>query len=348
MSRVLAFDGLRGAAVLMVLAFHAVPAWLPGGFIGVDVFFVLSGFLITTQLLDAPPTRFSAYMRWFLVRRFARLLPALLVMLGGCLLFACASQGQLALVEASKNAWLALSATSNLARMSDISAGGDFGHTWSLSLEWQFYLIWPLCVWALRALRVPPLLAFGLVVVLTLVVFAWRVYLVGHQFDVARIYNGFDTRCDLLLMGAALAAVMHSGTDWLRATANSAWHDVYFYAVAIGVVGLLLNLDWDSKVYYLAVLPVLGLAVVGVLCQLLIANTLTARVFNNSLLVGLGTVSYGIYLWHFPINRVLIQYGLQGAPLLGSVLILSVILAFISFRYIERPLRQWVGARDLA
>jgi peptidoglycan/LPS O-acetylase OafA/YrhL len=200
-----ALDGLRAVAVLAVLTYHV--GWIPGGFLGVDVFFMLSGFLITTLLCEEHARTGTISIRRFYVRRARRLLPALVLFLLIC--------GGILFVTRPSAFWPTLGG--NLLGVLSYGANwliiywrglGVFGHTWSLAIEEQFYLAWPLLLLGLLRGARPRLIVAGLVTAAAGSL-AWRLALALDGASFARLYAATDTHADGLLVGAALAVWLH-------------------------------------------------------------------------------------------------------------------------------------------
>jgi peptidoglycan/LPS O-acetylase OafA/YrhL len=205
-------DGIRAVAITAVVLYHSAPNWFPGGWAGVDAFFVLSGYLITRLLSDEIKENGSIDFQNFYIRRALRLAPAFVVLLVVELAFD--------LIESSPQKWVNAQAVHisglylmNWNRAFDWLPEGHLGHTWSLAMEEQFYLLWPmmlLMIWRRDALRWTVTGIF--------VVFAWRTALAISGAGVDRTYNGFDTHADALLMGCALSlcTVSDSVRDFAR------------------------------------------------------------------------------------------------------------------------------------
>lgn len=337
-----AFDGLRAVAVLSVMMFHAQPGWLPGGFIGVDIFFVLSGYLITRLLLAEYGAQGRIAWRRFYVRRALRLVPALVLLLVAY----CAWMSLVPGVDMAAHlgdALLAFLYVSNWARAFDVHALHYLGHTWSLAVEAQFYLLWPLLV--LRVLRrnAAPASLAAWAAVLALASWGARLGLLCSGASLERMYNGLDSHADGLMAGALLAA------GWSGASRRweelPAWARRALLAAAVALLGALIaRADWTSPwmsgLGYVAV----SLTVVLVLLALGSAEpSLLGRLLSIRFLVWVGTISYGLYLWHFPVLRVLQDWELGGWTLVIAGFALSFTLAAASYRFVERPLLRRRG-----
>lgn len=332
-------DGLRAIAVLAVLSFHVLPQTLPGGFWGVDLFFVLSGFLITGILLRWPADGpVGPSLLRFCARRWWRLSPALALML----LVVLAVAWLWPQPAATRLAWsqdVAWSAAylSNWARALGWHATERLGHTWSLAVEEQFYLVWPCVLWGLRRWWPSPAACLAGVVVLALVCAAWRWHLLWSGADVARLYNGTDTRLETLLWGAALAiAWWHWPAHVARCAVPAGLAAVAVWAAALWAS------QWDAAWVYqwgISVMAWSGVALVA--CVLTRPDHVAVRWLASPPLVALGVWSYGIYLWHFPLLRAGLALQWQGVWLWCAVVLGSVALAALSFRWLETPILRW-------
>jgi peptidoglycan/LPS O-acetylase OafA/YrhL len=317
-----ALDGLRGVAVTLVVLHHA--DLLPGGYIGVDVFFVLSGFLITSLLLEEHEARGSISLTGFYMRRARRILPALAAVLLGYLAVVALSGGTgfRAVVLAglfSGNAVQAFVVPNPLAH-----AGLGLGHLWSLAEEEQFYLLWPVALIVLaRTRRLVPALALVLTAVLV-----WKGLLAAHGARFDRIYYGPDTHADGLLAGALLAALRW----WKPLRVPEPIPVLSFALFFVGsMIGPLSDAGW------LYIWPFLLLGCVGMTAAAA-TDTRMAALLSVRPLVGLGRMSYSLYLWHWPI-MVGIAYRFHARHALLAIL-LSVPAAWVSYRFVERPFRR--------
>jgi peptidoglycan/LPS O-acetylase OafA/YrhL len=335
-------DGLRGAAVLAVLLFHAGLSWLPGGFLGVDAFFVLSGYLITTLLLAPGSGDVRRDLRSFWDRRARRLVPAL-----AALAFGVVALGFLTPVDAAPRD--ALGALTYLANWRLIATGGGyfggfaapsaFKHTWSLAVEGQFYLFWPLLVVLLcrRSRRwVLVVAGSGALASAAAMAASFRPY--G---DPARAYYGTDTRVQALFVGAALAVVLSARTATLPRRA---------FLSASGAIGAAYTLLlWHSASGSTGRLYHGGFLLAAVATAAVVASVVAvpggplARALAVRPLVLVGRVSYGIYLWHWPVYLLLTheRTHLPGLALLAARLAVTGGLAALSWFFVEVPARTW-------
>ena len=344
-SRLAGLDGLRALAVGTVILFHFVPGALPGGFLGVDIFFVISGFLITTLLLREHATTGAIRLRSFWVRRARRLLPALIVLvlvatasalaIGGDVLVGIGRQ-VLGAATFSYN-WLAIATN---ASYFDSTTPELFRNLWSLAVEEQFYLAWPFVILALLALTKRRGWMLLAVAALAAGSFATMLLLGQGGVSATRLYYGTDTHLFGLAIGASLAVVFGRATAWTRALRISL-PALGLLAVA-GLVSLALLMPEDSALVFQG-----GLLLVAVLTALAIAGAVApgsplGRVLDLPPLRWVGERSYGLYLWHWPV-LVLATAALPAWPELalgGLALGVTVLAATLSYRYLEQPIRR--------
>jgi len=346
-----ALDGLRALAVIAVFAYHAEGGWARAGFLGVDVFFVLSGYLITALLLAERRREGRIDLRRFWLRRARRLLPAVLVMLAAvAVAVPLLAPDQASRIRADLLA--ALGYVSNwwliVGEQSYFEAAGRpplLQHLWSLAVEEQFYLLWP-PVLALavrhrphRRMVKPLLVAAAASAVLMAVLF--RPYA-----DPSRVYYGTDTRAVALLLGAALAAAT---TRWqLVDQLRRAGRGILEAAGILGLAGLgwaIATVNEFDPWLYRGGFTAVAVAAAGVVAASARPGPplLLGRVLGARPLVWIGRRSYGIYLWFWPVLMVTrpdLDVPVHGAPLLALRAALTVALAALSYRFVELPARR--------
>jgi peptidoglycan/LPS O-acetylase OafA/YrhL len=346
-ARVPALDGLRGLAVLGVLLFHGEIAGFGGGFLGVSIFFTLSGFLITSLLLAERDRKRRISLGRFWGRRARRILPAALLALAGIAVFGLTvadahqaerlpADGISALTEVAN--WRFVLGDQSYAAL--FSAPSPAQHFWSLAIEEQFYLVFPLLVTGLLFAASGSRRLLTIVVVSLAAVSAGLaavLYSPGH--DPSRVYYGTDTRAVELLIGALLAIAL---TGRRRLETRSARIAV----AAVGTVALVLvfgawtAIEQGDGVLYRGGLTMHALLVAAVITAALVPGPVRSALASPPL-IALGLISYGVYLYHWPIFLWLTpeRTGLDGYALFGERLALTVAVATISFLWIERPIR---------
>ncbi len=351
-----AIDGLRGLAVLLVVVYHLDAERLSGGFVGVDIFFVLSGFLITSLMLAeyARDERIDLVNFW--ARRARRLLPALFVLL----LVVAALGFRLDPVERSTLRWDALTSLLYVQNWRFVATGQTYaaensdpsllGHLWSLSIEEQFYLLWPvlfvlLMGFAGRRNRLTSVIAVGLASAVSAALLA-----AGYdRFDPSAAYFSTHTRAFEPLAGALLAFVVaprqFKGQRFKLPAIVSA--GVALVSLATILVAAT-QLHFRSASYYQGGAVVVTVATCALVLDLTGGRGLATTLFSSSPLVGLGKVSYGLYLWHWPVIVWMNadRTGLSGIALLATQVIVFSALTFLSYRFVEQPIRagQFSGA----
>ena len=331
-------DGLRAIAVLSVIAFHAFPTLLTGGFVGVDVFFVISGYLITANIVGNLESGSFGFIDFY-SRRIRRIYPALILVL-----FVCLLAGWQVLM-ADEYAQLGLHITAGAGFVSNLVLWAESGyfdtasdakpllHLWSLGIEEQFYIVWPLLMWSAHKAN----FRLGRMAILVLLIsFAWNIGTVGAQ-PISAFYLPY-CRVWELVIGALLAiAVMNGSVNRLYAFGK--------YKNPLAALGLLLLV---GAVYALnkailfpgwwALIPAMGAA-------LLISaegSWINNNILSQRILVWFGLISYPLYLWHWPLlsfGRIVQNGELAVSERLG-LMVLAVVLAFLTYRYYEKYLRH--------
>lgn len=350
MAYVPALDGLRAVAVVGVMLFHGGVSWIPGGYLGVDVFFVLSGYLITTLLLRERVSTGGVDLRAFWTRRLRRLLPALLVLLA---VVAVATPFFVAAAERASVRGDAIASLLDVANWHFIvtdqsyfaGAPSPLRHLWSLSVEEQWYLVFPvvLAVALRRARRLGPLLLA--MAVATVASALWMTHLATGGGDPSRAYYGTDTRAHSLLAGALLAGI---AAQWPLHRYRRAL-SVVGLAGALGVVASYVLVSEGDLWMYRGGFLGLALLTAGLVGAVALPRTPLpwTRALAVAPLVAVGRVSYGLYLWHWPVNVVLTpdRTGLDGGGLDDVALLavrtaVAVAFTIASSRLIEMPIRR--------
>jgi peptidoglycan/LPS O-acetylase OafA/YrhL len=347
-----ALDGLRAVAVIAVLLYHADVPWWKGGFLGVDVFFVISGYLITCLLLADYVNHGRIGLGRFWYRRARRLFPALFVMLAVVSVYAALFlpdvlaqlRGEVAAALFYVENWFLV-----FRDLSYFQAAGRpplLQHVWSLAVEEQFYLLWPLIlfaalkVWGGQRKRILLGVLAGVVVSTVLMAVLYRPF---H--DPSRVYYGTDTRVAALLLGAALAFVW---APW-RLRGKTGHNAGVVLDVAAGISALVLLWMFHTVSYLDRGLYRGGFLVAAIVSAILIAATVHPKAKVSAAVLGLavfrwiGVRAYGIYLWHWPIFMVTRPHSdvdLTGLPLLVLRLALTFGIAALSYHYLEEPIRH--------
>ena len=331
-----ALDGLRTVAVYAVLLFHTGHPWALGGFVGVDLFFVLSGFLVTSVLLSEIDRTGRLNVGMFYARRVRRLLPAAVVaIVATCAVFVLISPvtDRVQLVDDAQSALLWFANWHFLGESGDYFATdvdrSPFLHFWSLSIEEQFYVVFPVALLLLmKAGRRWTIRVLGLLLLASV---ASQVY--WSQADATHAYYGTDARIYQPLAGVVLALVVHrlprgGGRSWATAAAAG------LAAILLLSSGLVdVSPSWRGLAA--------TLAAVCLIASVTVADTsLVARALSQPVLVFLGKISYGTYLWHWPVILAL-QEVLATSPRVIAVLTvaLSTGLAALSYEVLEKPIR---------
>lgn len=342
-------DGLRALAIVVVMVFHLdEKEGLPGGFIGVDVFFVLSGFLITTLLVGEYDRYKTVRFGSFYMRRVLRLVPAL----GAVIVFAVIAV--LVVPGLSHSFWRDetlrwLPATiffvGNWPHAFDGHAQGLLGQTWSLAVEEQFYIVWPV-LFIFFFSRFRREYASLMLTVVGSLLMLYAALELHNGWPLIRIYFGTDTHCSGLVIGCALALFMSS--EWLQYLGGRRVLLQFSAVIAMALILYMVVVGSAADPISLALtIPLASIATaILILCQVTVPIPLMQSVLESAPARWVGKRSYGLYIWHAPIFMVLftVPFVENHALTFGGLLCFAVsfVAAAASYRYIEQPvLRRW-------
>ena len=358
--RINALDGLRAVALLIIMGYHFGVGWLQGGFFSLDIFYVLSGYLITGLLVSEYRKRSAIKLSAFWLRRARRLLPALLIVLVAVTLLVRFVSAPDLYIDFRMSALSALFYFSNWWQIAASSnyfvatgAVSPLTHTWSLAVEEQFYLVWPLVVLAVMTLSRTFVRGIRVLLVVSVVgalASALEMALLYHPtVNTTRLYFGTDTHAQSILIGSVLACAMtmvqmRRGNEGMAPTARSTVGRSLLVTVGLGgFAGTLIltyTLVGTSAIDYRGgfMLSALSAAaiIVGAVC---VPTGVIARGLSLRPLMWLGTISYGAYLWHYPVFIYINtdQTGLHGLWLMALRFVCTFALAALSYYLVERP-----------
>lgn len=334
-------DGLRAVAVLCVLGFHAFPFWFPNGFIGVDIFFVISGFLISGILFDHLEANTFSFSDFF-GRRIRRIFPALVTVLFACFCFGWFTLFSQEFAQLGKHIAGAAVFISNLIYWHEVGYFDNAAdtkpllHLWSLSIEEQFYILWPILLYTCYRLHQKPAL---LITVLMGASFFLNIAWINN--DTNGAFYSPQTRAWELLIGAAIALTVRtekqrsnvSSEHWIRL--RQALAMIGFLVIIYAVFGMQRPIAFPG---YWALVPTLATALLLWAGSSTIINS---KVLSHPLLVWVGLISYPLYLWHWPLLSFarIIEGEIPQRNIRIAALLLAFGLAWLTYRFIERPLR---------
>jgi len=329
---------MRGLMTLGVVVAHVSYQAVPGAALYIDFFFAGSAYYITSLLLRDIEKRGRIDYGQFYLRRFARLVPPLLLMLAVYLI--CSWLFRPPFPAALKRAAIVLSYTSNYWYVFDPKGIEDLGHTWTLSTEEQFYILWPVIFACLvRRFSVTWRLAMAIAAI-GATIWVWRILLILDGAEPLRLYTAFDTRADALMGGGVLAVILKLVPQGRYPTLDRLWPRLAWPLLLYGVT--VTFLFWSAagpsfNYYYFGsmlcgVFP--GLVAMTMLTRS--SNTICHRIFERPEAVFLGRIFYGIYLWHLPILNFMDSYGVGWRYRLPFGLLLSIAFATLSYAYLER------------
>ncbi len=352
--RIEGLDGIRGLATALVVAHHLtarffpqpgyvpkMPSWAIAGFLGVDLFFVLSGFLVATLGFEHRTRDGSRWWVTFYQRRAVRLLPALVVFLA-----AHAIYSEVVGLSTKVEVWSLLLALTGLTNLAPVlgSLGLNEGllHLWTLAIEWQFYVVLPLLVLVLQPRRTKSSLAIlaGLIIAVA----AWRTHLFLSGVAMPWLYLRTDTRIDSILVGVALAYATPLWRGFPRLSISVAgWLGLGVYLFIV-----LRSSETDPFLYRM------GFTVVAVLCAAVVASVVREagpfRLLKIRPLRAIGRVSYGLYIWHVLVIEGVARWGSGWSQPVQVTVSLTVTTAvtLASWNWVEKPVSAWFSRRSRA
>ncbi len=332
-----ALDGIRGCAIIAVIALHG-GLGLPGGFLGVQVFFVLSGFMISSVLLEEVRAVQRISLPRFYARRALRLLPTFFAVLAAVAVYALAFPDRRSVDGLGGEA---LAATFYVANWVYASAGNLshlLVHTWSLSVEEQFYLLWPpvLAFLIARGVRSPSILAFtGVGIACS----AGMRFLLYTPERVDRLYFGSDARIDAMLIGCALALIAYAG----RLPQSRLAINAIRVAGVVSILAIAVSMrifDRHSAVLYRSGFLLIVLGSAAVIALVIVSETgVIGKALSWRPLAGIGRMSYGLYLWHLPVFYAVAESlpDLARRYRVAISIVASIVIALLNRRFVEAP-----------
>ena len=351
-----AIDGLRALAVIAVMFYHLGFSWIPGGFLGVDLFFVISGYVITRMLLDSIAQSGGLDLRGFYLARLRRLLPALLFMLTTTVI-AVGIWAPDTIKRLLVDTPFALTGTINwwlVANEQDyfesIGRPPLLQHTWSLAVEAQFYLVWPLILYFILkkfGKKHIPVAALSIAAASGIALLLVSVSIdAANASKVSHVYFGTDTHSIGLFLGAALAV------SWIpqnfRVEISRKGQNFIDGIGVIGFIGILatfLFIDASNPAMYKIAFPLAGIFGAAIIASIVHPASRFAPVLQNKVFLWIGERSYAIYLWHwviFQVTRPTVDLAGQAWALYSLRILIVFALADISLRYVELPVRRGV------
>jgi len=338
-------DGVRGIAILFVLGNHAplgrFSSLLPGGFAGVDIFFVLSGFLITALLLQEFDRTGSISLSQFYLRRALRLGPALIAMLLVFCLFSFVAYDKARARGNCANALIALFYASNWVRIFSRNQLGHLAHTWSLSAEEQFYILWPIIL--LSLLRFTKQRRYVIMAAAAIAAFSWlvNIHLAMQAVSTRRVWLhlcfGLDSRAETLMIALASGVINFRIKTGIRKGLAVVAPVSLACLLAFTVFGYAIGDGW----FYFGFVLLALLAAVLILDVMLSERSPIKRLLGMKWLVWIGSISYGLYLWHWPIFTAMNGFGWKGWVVVSVGLPLTFVFVLGSYYLMEKPILEW-------
>ena len=349
-----ALDGLRAFAVLAVIAYHLGMQWAPGGLLGVTVFFVLSGYLITSLLLIEWDNTETINLPQFWLRRVRRLMPAIVLIIV-CTAALCALFDHSLLTKLRDDMWAALLWVTNwwyifqdASYFDALGAPSPLTHFWSLAIEEQFYLVWPVVLLVAHKTGVKRTTMRNATLIVALLSALEMALLYNPLDDPSRVYYGTDTRAFSLLIGAWLAFVWPSHMLGAQKSVHLTKQvrnilDGVGIVALVALLGLIVFVDGFSPFLYRGGILLASVLTAVVIAVMVHPASLLGRFAGTKPLVWIGLRSYGIYLWHYPLFLLMNPRNFTGETpwwmYLVQVAVVFACAAF-SYRFVENPLRK--------
>lgn len=342
-------DGLRAVAVIAIIIYHLNPLWLPGGFLGVDTFFVISGYLITSLLIHEYQSKGTIDLGAFWIRRIKRLIPAVFFLICVVILYTLFFEPQIiktikhdsiAAIFYVSNWWYIFEETSYF----EAGEPKPLMHLWSLAIEEQFYIIWPVIF--LFLLKVKKLQKYIPYIILgvTMVSLGLMIYFMVPNMDNSRVYFGTDTRAHTILLGVLLAFIWPPFN--LKSETPKRYQQIIDITGVTSLIVLILFMiftkDYSNWLYAGGLFLVTLLTLPAIAASVHPTSKL-AHALSNPIMLWIGTRSYSLYLWHYPIIVFMNMHYVAG-QIPPHIIILQVIFtciaAELSFRFVETPIRR--------
>lgn len=345
-------DGLRALAVLMVLSYHLKLPFAKGGLLGVTVFFVISGFLITRILILDIENTYTIDLKTFWLRRIRRLLPAVLTMVTVLIfatavfnrvLFTKACPDLLSVIFGYNNWWQILNQVSYF---ENAGAPSPLTHCWSLAIEAQFYLLYPLLLMFLARFRESRKWSARVTFVLALISMGLMWLMFDPAKDPSRVYYGTDTRAFSLLFGAFLA--LSEDSERFSERMSPALCDVVGGISLAGLLYMMIAIDGYSSFLYKGGQGLASVLTMVVVFTITNKEGMLSRILSVYPLKWVGDRSYGIYLWHYPVI-LLVSNGEKSTWWMTIIeVLITVLLTELSYEFIETPIRHGVIGKNIA
>ncbi|QPW12728.1 acyltransferase family protein [Mammaliicoccus sciuri] len=341
-------DGLRAIAVIAIIIYHLNPKWLSGGFLGVDTFFIISGYLITSLLIHEYQQTGTIDLLHFWKKRIKRLLPAVLFLLSIVLIYTLLFEPSI-IKNVKQDTFAALFYVSNWWYIfHHVSYFDSFKvmplkHLWSLAIEEQFYVFWPILLMLL--LRIKKLKRhFVLVVFISSLISLLLMILIAEpNVDNSRVYFGTDTRLQTLLLGVLLAYIWPPFRlkQQIITPLKIGIETIGCISIAL-LIYFMLTVSSNDNWLYFGGIYLISLSSLPAIASAVHPSTLLSKALGNRLFLWIGKRSYSLYLWHYPVITFINKYFVQGQIPFYMILIeiiLTLLLAECSYRYVEVPIR---------